>query len=96
MAKQKNIKLTDEEIEVFNSVAVTQQQVVTELGKLTLNGKQLEQQFAESKQQLTSQQDQLIEMYNESIKKQQEHTKSLVEKYGEGTLNVDNWEFTPS
>jgi hypothetical protein len=96
MAKQKNITLTQEEIETFKSVAQEQQQITVELGRLVLTEKQLEQQYTQNKEQVSSQRQQLIDVYSQSIQKQQDHSKSLVEKYGEGTLNTDTWEFTPT
>lgn len=96
MAKKKNITLTEQEIETFKSVAQEQQQITTELGKLTLTEKQLEQQYTQNKEQLVSQREKLIDLYGESIQKQQQHSKTLVEKYGEGSLNTDTWEFTPT
>lgn len=96
MAKQKNITLTQEEIETFKSVAQEQQQITVELGRLVLTEKQLEQQYTQNKEQVSSQRQQLIDVYTESIQKQQDHSKTLVEKYGEGTLNTDTWEFTPT
>jgi len=96
MAKQKNITLTQEEIETFKSVAQEQQQITVELGRLVLTEKQLEQQYTQNKEQVSSQRQQLIDVYTQSIQKQQDHSKTLVEKYGEGTLNTDTWEFTPT
>lgn len=96
MAKKKTITLTLQEIETFKSVAQEQQQITTELGRLTLTEKQLEQQYTQNKEQLVSQREQLIDLYGESIQKQQQHSKTLVEKYGEGSLNTDTWEFTPT
>jgi len=96
MAKTKNITLTEQEIETFKSVAQEQQQITTELGRLVLTEKQLEQQYTQNKEQVSSQRQQLIDLYTQSIEKQQEHSKTLVEKYGEGSLNTDTWEFTPT
>ena len=96
MAKQKNITLTQEEIETFKSVAQEQQQITVELGRLVLTEKQLEQQYTQNKEQVSSQRQQLIDVYTQSIQKQQDHSKTLVEAYGEGTLNTDTWEFTPT
>lgn len=96
MSKNKNITLTEEEINTFKEIASQQQQITTELGKLTLTENQLEQQYTQNKEQLVSQREQLIDFYGESIQKQQQHSKTLVEKYGEGSLNTDTWEFTPA
>jgi len=96
MAKQKNITLTQEEIETFKSVAQEQQQITVELGRLSITEKQLEEQYRQNTDQVVGQRDQLINLYNQSIQKQQDHSKTLVEKYGEGSLNTDTWEFTPT
>jgi len=96
MAKKKTITLTEQEIQTFKSVAQEQQQITTELGKLSITESRLEQQYTQNKEQVSSQRQQLMDLYNQSIQKQQDHSKSLVETYGEGTLNTDTWEFTPT
>lgn len=96
MAQKKNITLTEQEIETFKSVAQEQQQITTELGRLTLTEKQIKDQYETNVQQIVNKKQQLVKLYNESIEKQQQHSKTLVEKYGEGSLNTDTWEFTPT
>ena len=88
--------MTEQEIETCKSVAQEQQQITTELGRLTLTEKQIKDQYETNVQQIVNKKQQLVKLYNESIEKQQQHSKTLVEKYGEGSLNTDTWEFTPT
>lgn len=94
MAKKKTLTLN--EINTFKEVANKQQQITNELGKLVLTEKQIKDQYETNVQQIVNKKQQLVELYNESIEKQQQHSKTLVEKYGEGSLNTDTWEFTPT
>jgi len=83
--KKKLIKLTDEEISTFKQIAENQRQIPIELGRVEIEIKNLKERKTK-----------LIALYDNTIQAQQEHTTSLVEKYGEGNLNTDTWEFTPS
>lgn len=81
----KTITLELEEINTFKEIASQQQQIPLEIGKVELELKNL-----------SIKKEQLLQFYDSLLTKQQEHTKSLLEKYGEGSLNTDTWEFTPA
>ena len=93
MAKKvETIKLTEEEIKVFTDTTETVNKVSMELGSIEITLNNLDRQL----EALSGRKEQLLELYKETLQNQQQHTQSLVEKYGQGNLNTETWEFIPN
>lgn len=90
--KAETLKLTDEEIKVFTDTTETVNRISMELGSIEITLNNLDKQF----EALTGRKEQLMETYRETLQNQQQHTQSLVEKYGQGNLNTETWEFIPN
>lgn len=90
--KAETIKLTEEEIKVFTDTTDTVNKVSMELGSIEITLNNLERQL----DSLSGRKEQLLELYKETLQNQQQHTQSLVEKYGQGNLNTETWEFIPN
>jgi len=90
--KPETVKLTDEEIKVFTDTTETVNKVSMELGSIEITLNNLDNQL----QALSGRKEQLLELYKETLQNQQQHTQSLVEKYGQGNLNTETWEFIPN
>jgi len=90
--KAETIKLTEEEIKVFTDTTETVNKVSMELGSIEITLNNLERQL----DSLSGRKEQLLELYKETLQNQQQHTQSLVEKYGQGNLNTETWEFIPN
>ena len=93
MAKKvETVKLTDDEIKVFTDTTETVNRISMELGSIEITLNNLDKQF----EALTGRKEQLMETYRETLQNQQQHTQSLVEKYRQGNLNTETWEFIPN
>lgn len=90
--KAETIKLTEEEIKVFTDTTETVNKVSMELGSIEITLNNLDRQL----EALSGRKEQLLELYKETLQNQQQHTQSLVEKYGQGNLNTETWEFIPN
>lgn len=89
MAKQtettNTVKLTEEEIQKFQQASETINAVSSELGAIEININNL-----------SARKEQLLNQYTETLQAQRLHSELLVQKYGQGNINTDTWEFTPS
>lgn len=80
-----NTKLTTEEIEKFQSIQQRNSLVVNELGTIELTKLQIERRRAEALDFLTSLREE-----------EQAFGKELSEKYGDGSIDLQNGEFIPT
>jgi hypothetical protein len=80
-----NIKLTTEEIEKFQSIQQRNSLVVNELGTIELTKLQIERRRVEALDFLTSLREE-----------EQAFGKELSEKYGDGSIDLQNGEFIPT
>ena len=78
------IKFTEEELKSLQELQGTYNQITMAMGQLSI-----------SRLGLDNQEEQLKTTLVDSRTKENELAKSLTEKYGKGTLNIDNGEFTP-
>ena len=78
------IKFTEEELKSLQELQGTYNQITMAMGQLSL-----------TRLGLDNQEEQLKTTLVDSRTKENELAKSLTEKYGKGTLNIDNGEFTP-
>lgn len=80
-----NKKLTQEELDTIKSIQEKTNAVVSELGSLELTQLQLDARKAE------------IKKYYEDVKSEESTLgKELSEKYGNGTIDLENGEFVPT
>jgi|TARA_B110000967_G_scaffold131439_1_gene134219 hypothetical protein len=80
----KAIKFTEEELKSLQELQGTYNQITLAMGQISL-----------SRLGLDGQEEQLKSTLLDTRTKENELAKSLTEKYGKGTLNIDNGEFTP-
>jgi hypothetical protein len=80
-----NTKLTAEELEKLQSIQQKNAAVVDELGNLELAKLQLEKRRNEA-----------ISFLNELREEEQTFGKELSEKYGNGSIDLENGEFVPA
>ena len=80
-----NTKLTAEELEKLQSIQQKNAAVVDELGNLQLAKLQLEKRRNEA-----------ISFLNELREEEQTFGKELSEKYGNGSIDLENGEFVPA
>ena len=78
------IKFTEEELKSLQELQGTYNQITMAMGQLSL-----------TRLGLDNQEEQLKTTLVDTRTKENELAKSLTEKYGKGTLNIDNGEFTP-
>ena len=78
------IKFTEDELKSLQELQGTYNQITMAMGQLSL-----------SRLGLDGQEEQLKTTLVDTRTKENELAKSLTEKYGKGTLNIDNGEFTP-
>ena len=80
-----NIKLTTQEIEKLQEIQQKNAAVVSELGNLELAKLQMETRRAN-----------IIEFVNSLREEEQTFGKELSEKYGNGSIDLENGEFIPN
>jgi hypothetical protein len=80
-----NIKLTTEEIEKLQGIQQKNAAVVSELGNLELTKLQMETRRAN-----------IIEFINSLREEEQTFGKELSDKYGNGSIDLENGEFIPT
>ena len=80
-----NIKLTTEEIEKLQGIQQKNAAVVSELGNLELTKLQMETRRAN-----------IIEFINSLREEEQTFGKELSDKYGNGSIDLENGEFIPN
>ena len=80
-----NTKLTVEELEKLQEIQQKNAAVATELGNLEIAKLQMEARKAE-----------VIKFFNELKEEEQELGKELSDKYGVGSINLEEGEFTPA
>jgi hypothetical protein len=78
-------KLTIEELEKLQEIQQKNAAVATELGNLEIAKLQMEARKAE-----------VIKFFNELKEEEQELGKELSDKYGVGSINLEEGEFTPA
>jgi len=78
-------KLSTEELEKLQEIQQKNAAVVTELGNLEIAKLQMEARKAE-----------VIKFFNELKEEEQELGKELSDKYGVGSINLEQGEFTPA
>ena len=79
------IKFSEEELKSLQELQVTYNQITSAFGQLAL-----------TRLGLNSQEEQLKTTLADTRTKENELAKELTDKYGKGTLNIDNGEFTPT
>lgn len=85
------IKLTKEELDELKKIRVSYNQHTFELG-------QIEVQIVESVailEQAKKKKEEILVKYNQLKNSEVELSKKLTEKYGVGTVDIDNGNFTP-
>jgi hypothetical protein len=80
----KPIKFTEDELKSIQDLQVNYNQITLAMGQLTISRLGLDTREETLKQALT-----------EASTKENEVAKELTEKYGKGSLNIENGEFTP-
>lgn len=80
-----NTKLTVEEIEKLQEIQQKNAAVATELGNLEITKLQVEARKAE-----------VVEFFNKLKEEEQAFGKELSEKYGNGSIDLENGEFIPA
>ena len=80
-----NTKLTVEEIEKLQEIQQKNAAVATELGNLEITKLQVEARKAE-----------VVEFFNKLKEEEQAFGKELSEKYGNGSIDLENGEFIPT
>ena len=80
-----NTKLTVEEIEKLQEIQQKNAAVATELGNLEITKLQVEARKAE-----------VVEFFNKLKEDEQAFGKELSEKYGNGSIDLENGEFIPA
>ena len=80
-----NTKLTVEEIEKLQEIQQKNAAVATELGNLEITKLQVEARKAE-----------VVEFFNKLKEEEQAFGKELSEKYGNGSIDLENGEFIPN
>ena len=80
-----NIKLTTEEIEKLQEIQQKNAAVVSELGNLEITKLQVEARKAE-----------IVEFFNKLKEEEQTFGKELSDKYGNGSIDLENGEFIPT
>lgn len=80
-----NQKLTQEELQTLQELQQQRQAVILELGSLELT--QID---------LDNRREEIETFYSELKIKEQEYGKTLSEKYGNGSIDLEKGEFTPS
>ena len=78
-------KLSTEELEKLQEIQQKNSAVVTEFGNLEIAKLQMEARKAE-----------VIKFFNELKEEEQELGKELSDKYGVGSINLEQGEFTPA
>ena len=78
-------KFTEDELKSIQDLQVTYNQVTMAMGQLTI-----------SKHNLTLREEALKLSLEETRNSEQELAKGLNEKYGQGTLDIESGEFTPT
>ena len=81
----KNKKLTSEEIEKLQEIQQKNAAVATELGNLEITKLQLEARKGD-----------VIKFYNDLKEEEQTFGKELSDKYGNGSIDLENGEFIPT
>ena len=79
------IKFTEDELKSIQDLQVTYNQVTMAMGQLTI-----------SKHNLTLREEALKLSLEETRNSEQELAKGLNKKYGQGTLDIESGEFTPT
>jgi hypothetical protein len=87
-----NIKLTDEELKVINDLQDTYTRITFELGQIKIEKILLQGQIA----RLNELSDSLTTEYLAAQSKENEFAESIQKKYGEGEINIETGEFTPT
>lgn len=80
-----NQKLTQEELQTLQELQQQRQAVIVELGSLEL-----------TQMELDNKREEIETFYSELKAKEQEYGKTLSEKYGNGSIDLEKGEFTPS
>lgn len=80
-----NQKLTQEELQTLQEFQQQRQAVIVELGSLEL-----------TQMELDNKREEIETFYSELKIKEQEYGKTLSEKYGNGSIDLEKGEFTPS
>lgn len=83
------LKLTEEEIKVFTDTSDKLNQIQSEFGMLQVNQINLETQL----ESINERRETLTALYQAVLSQQKQHSQSLVEKYGQGNLDTETWEF---
>ena len=83
MAK-KSLKFQDEEVKSLKDIQSEMDQVIIRFGQIAIN-----------REALSSQENQLRTQLSELKGKENTLAQSLTEKYGKGTFDLENNEFTP-
>jgi|TARA_R110002167_G_scaffold162934_1_gene359572 deoxyhypusine synthase len=83
MAK-KSVKFQDEEVKSLKDIQLEMDQVIIRFGQIAIN-----------REALSSQENQLRTQLSELKGKENTLAQSLTEKYGKGTFDLENNEFTP-
>ena len=85
-------KFTKEEIDQIQSLRETNAQKITEFGQIELELLLARQRY----DQLIEGKNKLVEEYKNLQQKEQDFVQELNEKYGTGTVDIENGEFTPA
>jgi hypothetical protein len=80
-----NTKLTQEEIQQLQEIQQQNQSLALEFGNLEISKIQIENRY-----------DELVKIYSQLKTRENEIGKTLSEKYGNGTIDLDNGEFIPN
>lgn len=89
MAEQ--IKFTDEELNEYLSLQAKYQNVIIEMGQLSIRGYQIDDAITKLKEDETRLKDEYLTLQQ----KEDDLLKATTEKYGEGSLDIKTGIFTP-